>query len=488
MGYLRYAKPVILLLLLVWFLSIIHPFTKEGVFIKEVKYPAALGLKNGDIIYSINGNRIRTIDDYKQVILNIKPNDTVSFSVLRETFPYSYKNITYVFVAEEKNNKTFLGLVVEETKFSNLKFSHTLVGGNKIILSSNQKNAVDVIKKRLEINKISDFSIYKNKDIYILTTENEEKIKPLIESKGKFYAKIGEEIFFTTDDVKSVCLTGFDCIMNLYQYLNQTDSEREVVWRYGFEVRISKEAGERFADLTKDLGISYCRMDVCILNSTIDYFIDGVKIGSEEIYSRSKGLPYERPIVGGEELTQEDAMKALSFAQSILEAGELDAKILGVEKYSKNEPILSIFPYLIILFSIIAGVVSMIFLRRWKILLTVFGLCVSELIIVVGVLTALNIIINKATLFSILFLNLVAVLIYGYPSYKLKKEGIITSKIISISREMTKLEVISLFLVAISLIFVPSFAAPVLIYLSTNLLLTKGMFLKEVEKIKSQAL
>lgn len=116
MGYLRYAKYAILIALVVFFLILIHPFTKAAIFVESVESPAAVSIRTGDLIYSVNGNPIKTMEEYENAVSEIKPNDTVTIVALRETFPYTYRNATNLFVADEMDDKTFLGIVAKETK------------------------------------------------------------------------------------------------------------------------------------------------------------------------------------------------------------------------------------------------------------------------------------------------------------------------------------------------------------------------------------
>ncbi len=480
MGYLKYARPAILIVLAIWFLLLIHPFTKEGVVITEVEAPASLVLRERDIISSVNGNNILTLEDYENAISQIEPNDTVSIVVLRETFPYTYREISHLFVAEERDNKTFLGIVADKTHFSNLRFSHKLIGGNKFIISTNQSNAIEIIKERLEINKVHDYSISKEGDKIILITTAGEEIVPLLETKGEFYAKVDNKIFFTTKDIKNICITGVDCALNLYPYMNESKEESTIIWRYGFEVSLTKEASQRFANLTKDLSIASCKGERCTLNATIDYYIDGKLIGSEEIYASNKELPYDRPIVGGAKLTKEDAMKALYFTQAMLKGG-LDAKVEEIVPVKEKQNPMGLIVYVMIGIVIASAIVSFVFLRKIKILFAGMLLGFSEIVIVIGAITGLNMMITISTLVSLIIVSLITFGYQNYITYKLKKEGIIKSKIVGLSKKINKWMIIAIIVSFALVFFFSSFISPILIQLIIILVLTKSLFIKTIE-------
>ena len=486
MGYLKYARPVIIAALVIWLLFIIHPFYKEGVIITDVTSPASLMLRAGDIITAINGNSITNLDDFHNALSQIHPNDTVKVNFLRETFPYNYVNLSYTYIASEKNNKTDIGISAKETSFSNLKLSYKLVGGNKFIISSNQSNAINVIKERLKLNNIYDFGIYKENGKIVLLTSAGDEVIPIIETKGQFVAKIGNETFFTPSDIKSICTTGVNCNLFMYQHYNESaPTERNIVWKYGFETDISKEAGQRFVNLTNGLSIASCKYDKCILNETIDYYLDNNKIGSETIYASSKGLPYEKVTIGGDVKTKEDAAKLLHLSQSILKSGPLDAKVESVEKYTpKSSFILSSFVYILIGLVILAGAISFVFLKKIKVALFAVILGASEMLIVIGTLAGVNVIITPGVIISIILSGVIMTLFYSYVSYIFKKEGIITSKILGISKKITNWEIIGIVILTVLIMFIPSLVAPIAVYVAVNLTLTKAMFFKEIEKSK----
>jgi len=485
MGYLKYARPAVIILLVLWFLVIIHPFTREGVVIKDVEMPASMILKKGDIINSIDSIKINNLNAYENALSQIKPNDTVTVSAYRETFPYSYTEVVHMFVAGERDNRTFLGIVADKTHFSNLKLSYKLSEGNRFVISSNQSNAIEVIENRLKLGKIHDFSVYNEGDKIILLTSAGDEVIPLIETKGNFYAKIGNETFFNNSDIENVCITGVNCNLNLYAHYNESESssEKNVVWKYGFEVDLSSEAGQRFADITKNLSIASCKYDKCLLTESIKYYIDGKLIGYESIYSESKGKPYQKVIVGGDMQTKEDAMKALYFTQAIVKSGVLDARIDEASKYTAPKTLLLNGAFYFLVFAAVAtSIVAGILLKKLKIIPVLLALTFSEIVIVIGTLAGLNIIITPATLVSLIVVGLILLANYLFVSYKFKKEGIIKSKILILSKKIGKWTMISI-VVAIALVFViPNFISPIIIYLITNFLLTRPLFFKALEK------
>lgn len=483
MGFLRYARHFILIALVIWCIFLIHPFTPEGMILTDVSGDAAIGLRRGDYIDSINGIPIETIEDFENIQAQIEPDETVFVNARRETFPYRYTEIRHSYIAGEQNNQTDLSINVGESSSSNLLFSYKLEGGTKYLISSNQTDAVEIIEKRLNANNIRDFSVYEENEKIIILTSSQRDITSIIETRGEFEARIGNETFFISDNIKSVCVDGIDCVVAVYQDIHETEDDRIYVWRYEFEVSIDEESGERFADLTQDLSIAYCRHDICVLNETIDYYIDGEMIGSEKIFDRNKGLPYETPSVGGMELTNHEAQRSLRMAQAAL-IGQLDA---NVEEIDSAEP-----TYTTPLFrrtidgviGIIAlsGIVSFVILKKPFVSLTGILNGISELIIVLGIVAGLNLIISVQTLAGLIFVGFVIFGYQNYSCYKFKKEGIILRKVDEFSSKLNKWLLIAIGIFFVLLFILRDFSIPVFIQLITIILLTKAIFFNSIKK------
>lgn len=371
--------------------------------------------------------------------------------------------------------------MLKRPSFSKIKFSYKLIGGNQFVITSDQENAVDIIKKRLDANKIYDYSISKDGNQITLITTAGDDIIPIIEAKGDFYAKVGDKLFFDTKDIQSVCTTGTNCVINLYAARNQTQTEITVVWKYGFEVELTKEAGNKFINLTEGLNISSCQMEKCLLSAKIDYYIDDKLIGSEDIYSENKGLAYEKPIIGGDVGTQEDATKMLYFAQSML-YGKLDAKVDSFTPAENNKVAsFDIIVYVMIGFAIASAIASAILIKKLKIFITALLLGLSEIVIAIGSIVGLNFMITFSTLASFIAVGIMIFVYQNYIAYRIKKEGIIKSKILTLSKSMDTWLIVSLVILFILVFVYPSFIAALLIHLTTFFLLTKSMLLKAIE-------
>jgi len=481
-------REIFLLVFVLLAILFIHPFNTSGIQISHLEEPATQVLHIGDIITSINGASVSTIEDFKSVASDININDTVTVSVLRETFPYSYKQLTQSYIAGEKNNKTWISITVKEIQPTNIKFSYELGGATRYTISVNGDldNAINTISRRFSTGRINNYYFEKagNNQIYLYTLSGDE-VLPLIEAKGEFVAKVGNNTFFTNDNFVKVCTSGVSCSISLYQYLNQSKEVSQVLWRFGFDVTIKNETSYNFVNLTKGLSISKCEGDRCLLNDTINYYLDDQYIGSEDIYSDFKGKPFPLPHVGGSKLTKGDAEQALYTTQAILE-GRVDASVVNSEKVNASfgPDFLTIFFVSVAVLIIAGSVLLFVLLKDAVITVISILLGLAELVFVIGWLAVLNVLISPITLVGVIVM---AAFTIGYKVFiaaKVKKEGASRYIINNYSSKLDKILFILLCVFAVASFVISSFIAPLLTYFLALLLLSKGIFIKSI-KIKT---
>ena len=479
MKLLEHWRLLIILSLVIASIFLIHPFTKDAVQIAFVEEPASLVVREGDILSKINLQPINSIADFENIYSKINPNDTVDIEVQRETFPYSYRSFTHLFIAEEKENKTNIGISVKPTTSTNMNFNYKIAGGNKFIIN---KGNLEILEKRFETFKVKEYSFSEQDGKIILSTTAGEELIPLIETKGEFIAKVGNETFFTSNDIEKMCSGGTSCTLYMYQIQNRTQEETEILWKYGFDVTISNEKGEKFTELTKDLGISSCEQDRCLLDKTIDYYLDGELIGSEEIYSESKGKPYATPVVTGTELTLHDVRNSLYFTQAMLQ-GEMDAEVESVEKLEPTfgKGSLNMILIIAVLIPIISGVIAGVLSRKIMTGLTSMALGFFELLIVAGSLAAFNLIVTPLCFAALIIVPLLSLIYHNYSLFKIKKQGFILKKIMDINKGMNKWLLISMLVFFILTFFIQTIAAILLIYVILVYLLSKETFFRSIK-------
>jgi hypothetical protein len=466
------------LALVIWAILLVHPFIREGTIISHVEYPASVTLRAGDYIISVDDNKISSPDNFNSIISGIAPDNIVKLSIERESFPYMYIKAKEPILAQNRSDQPFVGVTVAESKFSRLKLGYELAGGNKFVVSTNDPLAAKKMSERFAMIKVFDYKIETTDGQLNIYTTSGNEIIPLLTKPGKFEAKVGDSTFFTTSDVKSFCISGVNCLLHMYPYVNKSENTSNYVWKYGFEARLTPEAASRFADLTKGLGISSCEMDRCLLNQSINYYVDGEIVGSEDIYSDSKGRNYSSPMIGGFGETKEDAQNYLYRLQAFLKSGEIDVQLQSVEKSEPNFGQNLLLIVLVAAFGILIASSVMIFVQSKSGVIALSGLVVgvSELMFVLGALAGLNIVIKPISLVALVFVACFTLFYQNYTIRWIGKESFILKKLAELG---TKINwwVIGAITVGVVISFVSSeMGAILLIYFVTVLLLTKAMF------------
>lgn len=485
MNWVRSWREIFFLVFVILAVLFIHPFSMLGVQISHLEEPATQVLHVNDVITSINGAKISSLEDFRTVTSDIKSNDTITVSVLRETFPYAYKNFTQSYITGEQNNRTWISLTVKEAQPAHIQLSHELGSGMRytIAVNGNIDAAINILSKRFSIGRITSYSFEKaGGNLLYLYTLSGDEILPLIESKGNFEAKVGNNTFFTNDDMIKVCTSGVSCSISLYPYVNQSSETSQVLWKFGFDVSIKNETAYKFVNLTKGLSISKCEGDRCLLNESIDYYLDGKYIGSEDIYSDYKGRAFQLPHVGGSKLTQQDATQALYTAQSILQ-GQVDANVVSSDKVSASYGP----DFIVIFFAIMAVLViagsAVIFAVLKEPVITLISLLVGlgEIVFVLGWMAVLNVLVTPITLAGIVVMVIFTIAYKIYIAAKIKKEGISRYSINTCSSKLDKIIIIAICAIGLASFAISVFTAPLLLYFVALFILNKAIFTRNIK-------
>lgn len=472
---------ILIVFLVIWCIGFIHPFTKSAIVVTTAETPASLLLRAGDLIYSINGQQITSIDSFNAIAANAAGNESVNLGIERETFPYSYKKITYSYISNVNDNP--LSFYVKEDSFSNVKFNAQLQGSNKFtIKTSDPDSTINILTKRFKIARIPDYTFQKQADNVILYTASGKEITELITTNGVFEARIGNGTFFTDKDITKYCISGVDCMVNTYAILNQTQGTQAVVWKYGFETHLSDDAAAKFIPLANNLSILKCEYDRCELNDVITFYIDDKRVGFENIYSTDKGKNMSMLFVGGEETTKIDALNKLHMTQAVLQ-GRTNAEIVSVEPAA---PLLG--ERAVLIFCIIIGAVILantviltVLFRDIKTSAVSALLGISDAVIIFGFLAGLQMTITLLTMISIVLMQIFVLAYQNYSILWIKKEGLILRKVMELSSKLTKIFWVAIVVALVITMIKPDFGMPIIVYMILETLINKGLFFRALK-------
>lgn len=320
-------RVILLVFLLLLAVVAINPnFNSKGVAITNVIQNSSANIagitspsptspaRNKEVIESIQGQGIETIDDYYKIMEEIYQYDAydsidiqtskgsysltllpdVKTTVLPELEDvlmnvteevYNAASDTYENVVVEKivqQNKTIvetvgikdLGLEIKPAPFSNIKKGLDLEGGTRVILQPKMDNinesdkddtfeiVILSLKQRLNVYGLADIKVTETVDLagekYILVEipgVNQQEVKNLISQQGKFEAKINDEIVFSGGgDIKTVFRSSDRAGIDP-RYGCQMLQDSTYTCRFYFGIVLSNEAAERMSSVTSNIAI-----------------------------------------------------------------------------------------------------------------------------------------------------------------------------------------------------------------------------------------
>lgn len=377
----------------------------NGVYVMN-SYEPATEIQPGDIVVRINNFEINNLADYENALANITPGEYPVITVKRSIL-FAYKTVDiYPFEAQEKRNKTYLGLTVSEIPVSNLKFGLEIDGGTRLLLKptapldqTNFTNVLEILRQRLNIYGLKESPVTSLSDLsgnqYIqieLAGATREEAMGLLENEGVFEAMIGNKTAFTGEQITSVCLSGVQCTQSVEAVLIGDAAS----WKFMFQIDITAEAAENFNNIVKDLAVEDCYEEDCYLNETIDFYIDGELLsgGSLRISSDLQKEASQSALITGLRSTKKDAMNEMKRIQALLQSRKLPVE-LEVIKIETISPVLGKeFAYNIFLVFVLAilfvDVVIFIRYKSFTIAIPIVIVTLSEIFITLGVAASIG--------------------------------------------------------------------------------------------------
>ena len=403
----------LLIILLIASIMAIHPFTPtNGVIIEGVRSPAPSTLKAGYVITELNGKIITNLTDYNSAYSQIKTGDVIRISYREEISPYYYvTREAPAFIATERENKTSLGLIVGDAPSNNLDYGLEIVGGTKLLLTPNRtltndeaENLVSILSQRLNlfglkevpVNFISDFS--GNQYIRIeFSGANEEDIRILLEKEGNFEGKIKNTTVFTGSEIVDVCISGVQCTMRIQPVYTGTEANTEIMYQFEFQIDLTQEAAQRFADVTNNLSIGECSTGGCYLESNLELSLDGelIQDGSLRLPESVKGEVLTSARITGMRATMKEAQDEMRKLQAILQSRSLPVK-LTIARIESLSPaigegfasnIATVFITAIITVALVIGLRY----KNFKVSLPIISIVIIEVISTLGISSIINI-------------------------------------------------------------------------------------------------
>ncbi len=395
---------IILIFSLISIFGLPPTFLQKGVLITSVESNSTAfeqGLRQGQIITSIDGNSINNLDDFTNILAE----------------KYTGEKVKTIFKTDQGEIITysdeFPQITVSEISNTRIKTGLDLAGGARALIQAKEKqlssselnDLIAVVSNRLNVYGIVDMNVLPVKDLggknYMLIEiagATPEDLEELIAQQGKFEAKIANETVFIggNKDIASVCRNDATCALIESCQQNQ---EGDYYCNFRFSIYLSEEAAKRHAEITDKLEVNNTQQGN-YLSEKLDLYIDDSLLDSLLISENLKGRETSQIAISGsgvgqnQEEAYNNALEEMQKLQTILITGSLPYK-LEIVKLDTISPILGKDFINSILLAGIAAIfaVSIIIFFRYKRVKSSLALIItslSEVIIILGIASFIN--------------------------------------------------------------------------------------------------
>ena len=391
-------------------------FFQKGVLITSVEQNSTAfesGLRQGQIITSIDGNVISNTSDFSYYI--------------QQKFP-SKKEIKIIITTKEGDmilySKDAPDIIVSHIPKTSLKTGLDLAGGARALvqaedkeLSSDEMNdLVSITLNRfnayglldIKVRPISDLS-GKRFMLIEIAGATPKDLESMIEDQGKFEAKIGNDTVFIGGerDIASVCKNDATCARI---ETCQQDSSSSYYCQFSFSIYLSEDAAKRHASITEKIDVNATNPEY--LSKPLDLYVDDIITDTLLISRDLKGQVTTQISISGSGFgaTEDEAIQSaednMHKLQTILITGSLPYK-LEIVKLDTISPLLGRDFMKYIIFAGIAALLgaSLVIFIRYRSLknsLLVISISFSEIIIILGIASLIEWNLDLASIAGIL--------------------------------------------------------------------------------------
>ena len=417
-------RVIILIVFLVLAILAIRPVFQEGVAIRTVDQDSAASeaspvpLSNPspnikptsrEVILSVNGERIRSVNDYFEVIEGVEPGQTFTVTTDERTYYLTQRLINVTEIDDDGEEVVVekyqdIGLNVYPRPMNNIRKGLDLEGGTRVLLepqgeisSSELDMTVRGMEQRLNAYGLSDIIVRSTTDLFgnvFISAEipgvNEDEVAELLAQQGKFEGFVGDVPVFIGGerDVVYVHTAGEQA-----RITRCDGSAGEFYCGFEFGITLSQDAARRMASATENLSVEGVGAEG-YLSENITLVLDGEVVDELRISANLRGqVVTQIQISGGgsgvsEREARDNAMQDMRNLQAILSTGSLPVR-LDVVKTDSISPVLGegfIRNALLAGFFAILAVIAIIAFRykEWKVSIPIAITIVSEVLLILG--------------------------------------------------------------------------------------------------------
>lgn len=377
---------------------LVYSSIQTGVVVKSIDSNSDAfnaGLKQGDIIKSINNNPVTDMNSYTNIISGL------FLTSKSEKIDITTKTADYPFITNETPKIT-----VGNVPKTNIQTGLDLRGGARALVQADTKltdaqmnDLIAVSRNRFNVFGLSDVSISGVSDLqgnrYMLVEvagAAPSDLESLIAQQGKFEAKVDNQTVFVggNKDISDVCRNDANCAG--ITACSPAQSGTGYVCNFQFAVYLKEAAAQRHAQITSNISLDDTGK---YLSEKLYLYVDDKEVDSLLISTDLKGkVTTEISVQGsGSGATQNDAILAakqsMNKLQTILITGSLPYKLSIVKLDTVSPSLGEQFVVLILLAgaaSLIAVAIIIFFrYRKLKPSLLLLFTSFSEVIVILGV-------------------------------------------------------------------------------------------------------
>lgn len=389
----------LLIIALILSVMAISPTFKSGVMVKSVEKDSiefAQGLRSGEIITEVNGQPIKTLEDFTAVARTLTPTEQP------RRIDLTTDKSSYTLFTNES-----LQVVVSSVPKTNIRTGLDIQGGARALVQPEEEisdaelqDLIAVSSNRFNVFGISDVQIRGATDfsgnkymIVEVAGATPSDLEDLIGKQGKFEARIGNQTAFVggNEDITSVCRNDASCagIRGCFPAANGG-----FTCSFAFTIYLSEEAAQRHANITAGIPLDVMGGGQ-YLAANLSLLVDDVAVDQLLIGRDLKGRATTQISIqgSGSGMTQQEALTAAQESmrklQTILITGSIPYK-LNIAKLDTISPLLGErFTSMILLAGLFAmlavSIVIFIRYRNIKISLALLATSFSEIVIILGI-------------------------------------------------------------------------------------------------------
>jgi preprotein translocase subunit SecD len=390
---------LVLVLVIIFSLLAIQPSFQDGVYISDVAPNSTElenGLRQGQIIESIDGQKVSSLQDYANIISRKFPSEDkvkTTFSTKEGDFVIFTNSTPDIVVSKLPKTKLQTGLDLQGGARALIKAKdHNLTSGevsDLISITNNRFNVYGI--SDIQISSVTDLS-GSNFMLIEIAGATPSDLEQLISQQGKFEARIGNETVFIggQKDINSVCKNDATCA----GISSCNAIEGGEVCTFFFTVYLSEEAAKRHAEITSKLDVQVLEQGR-YLSQPLDLYVDDQLVDSLLISDSLKGRETTQIQISGSGsgITRNEAIesaeKSMQTLQTILITGSLPYQLEIVKLDTISPKLGEEFIRAILLAGILAlvavSILTVIRYRNLKIASALLITSFAELIIILGV-------------------------------------------------------------------------------------------------------